>query len=74
MTVPGCAYCDRLATTTVHAQWSIFDFDEREACDEHVRIARIHFWNRLVDGARPVDLWVTRWYADKYGVTVFDSP
>jgi len=69
-----CEWCSSPATATVHAQWSLVDFDEAYACDDHIRQARIRFWNRLVDGQRPVDLWATHWDVGMVPRAVSDSP
>ncbi len=55
--VTECSWCSKPATVIIHAQWSLFDFDDEPACDEHQQAAVSMFWNRLVDGQRPMDFW-----------------
>lgn len=57
-----CEWCPRLAVVTVHAQWTLFDFDDALACNEHREAATRRFWNRTVDGQKPVDVWSTEIY------------
>lgn len=60
---PLCEYadCARDAVAVVHAQWTIFDFDEYASCAVHTT----DFWRllraRWVDGHEPVDVWTTYW-------------
>lgn len=69
-----CSWCNSPATCTVHAQWTVFDWDDEYACGEHVWIARRRFENRLVDGQRVVDVWVTYWNVGLVHVPAVDSP
>lgn len=57
-----CEWCTRLASAVVHAQWSLFDWDDAEVCEDHRAAATTRFWNRRVDGKQPVDVWATPIY------------
>jgi hypothetical protein len=53
--------CGAAAAGTVHAQWSVVDFDDYPACDGHIHLVAGVLWRRLVDGREPVDVWIERW-------------
>lgn len=57
-----CEWCTRLASHGVHAWWGMFDWDDAECCEAHVEVAVRRFWNRLVDGKKPIDVWSTPIY------------
>jgi hypothetical protein len=74
MKLPECAYCDRPAIATVHAQWTLFDWNDRETCREHVAVAENQFWRRFIDNMPPIDVWLTVWGTDELSQTLGDSP
>jgi hypothetical protein len=55
-----CVSCTRPATCVVHVQWSLFDFDQVEACDEHMGGVISVFSRTKVDGQLPADLWTSQ--------------
>ena len=67
-----CRWCAEPAIATVHAQWTIFDFDDQVACQEHVRHAQAMFSRRWVDGSPPVGVWVTYWETDDSASQLLD--
>jgi hypothetical protein len=69
-----CEWCSSPASCLVHAQWTLFDWDDAYACDVHASHAQNRFWRRLVDNQPPVDVWVTWWEPGAHYVPVVDSP
>jgi len=74
MKLPECGWCTAPAVGTVHAQWTIFDFDDAVACEEHMLAAQSMFWRRWVDNFPPADVWITFWDVDNHVHALEDSP
>lgn len=53
--------CQLVADCEVHAQWTIADFVSYAACANHCLDVRDVLAKRLVDGERPLELWIG-WY------------
>jgi hypothetical protein len=58
---PTCEWrdCTAAATTSINAQWTIFDFVRYEACQAHAGALYGWLGRRRVDGSEPLDMWVT---------------
>lgn len=71
---PECDWCERPAIGVVHAQWTLFDWDDHQVCEDHVHIAVRLFSKRYVDGQPPIGVWLRHWAREECPVRVVDSP
>jgi hypothetical protein len=49
--------CRQKAIGAMHAQWTLFDFGEWEACLEHRGMAFSWLTRKIVDGVQAYDVW-----------------
>jgi len=48
-------HCEKEARYRLEAQWSLFDFNDYQACADHLSNIRRWLAQRLVDGQPPVE-------------------
>jgi hypothetical protein len=53
-----CEWCSARAQVLIRAQWSVFDFDDAQACCQHQVDAIRYFQARCIDGQPPAEVVV----------------